>query len=105
MERSAERTEIRRRPVKYEMKTTYQHAYDKVTSGMDIYEAAWLWSNVAFGLALIPLAIWLSKKFGDRIGRFPMIQRFMKDLAGYNLNAAADFLATLSEFEKEKREN
>jgi hypothetical protein len=77
----------------------------KVTSGMDIYEAAWLWSNVAFGLALIPLAIWLSKKFGDRIGRFPMIQRFMKDLAGYNLNAAADFLATLSEFEEEKRDN
>jgi len=27
----------------------------------------------------------------------------MKELAGYNLNAASDFLATLSEFEEEKR--
>jgi hypothetical protein len=29
----------------------------------------------------------------------------MKDLAGYNLNAAAGFLDALSEFEEEHRDN
>lgn len=76
----------------------------KVAFGVDIYEAAWVWSNVAFGLALIPVAIWVSKKFGDRMDRSPKIQWLMKELAGYNLNAASDFLATLSEFEEEKRD-
>jgi hypothetical protein len=58
--------------------------------------------NVLFGLAIIPLAIWVSRKFGDRMGRSPIIQRLMRELAGYDLNAATGFLATLSEFEDEK---
>jgi flagellar biogenesis protein FliO len=57
--------------------------------------------NVLFGLAIIPMAIWVSRKFGDRMGRSPIIQRLMRELAGYNLNAATCFLATLSEFEDE----
>jgi hypothetical protein len=61
--------------------------------------------NVLFGLAIIPLAIWVSRKFGDRMGRSPIIQRLMRGLAGYDLNAATGFLATLSEFEDEKRYN
>ena len=67
--------------------------------------AAYLLANLLFGLAIIPLAIWLSKKFGDRTDRSPKIQWLMKEIAGYNLNAASDFLATLSEFEEEKRGN
>jgi hypothetical protein len=66
--------------------------------------AAYLLANLLFGLAIIPLAIWLSKKFGDRMDRSPKTQWLMKELAGYNLNAASDFLATLSEFEEEKRD-
>ena len=66
--------------------------------------AAYLLANLLFGLAIIPLAIWLSKKFGDRMDRSPKIQWLMKELAGYNPNAASDFLATLSEFEEEKRD-
>jgi hypothetical protein len=69
--------------------------------GLDIYEPAWVWSNVAFGLALIPLAIWVSRKFGDRMDRSPGIQAIMRSLAGYNLNAAVAFLATLKQFEEE----
>ena len=74
--------------------------------GIDAYKAlgaTYLLANLLFGLAIIPLAIWLSKKFGNRMGRLPNIQRLMKDLAGYNLNAASAFLATLSEFADEKR--
>jgi hypothetical protein len=74
--------------------------------GVDAYKAlgaAYLFANLLFGLAIIPLAIWLSKKFSSRMNRSPLMQRLMKDLAGYNLNAATDFLATLSEFEDEKQ--
>lgn len=60
-------------------------------------------TNVAMGLALIPSAIWVSRKFADRMDRSPAVQRFMRELAGYNITAASDFLATLSEFELEAR--
>ena len=66
---------------------------------------AYLLANLLLGLAIIPLAVWLSKRFGDRMDRSPKIQWLMKELSGYNLNAASDFLATLSEFEEEKRDN
>jgi hypothetical protein len=70
-------------------------------AGLDAYAAfggTVLGVNVLFGLAIIPLVIWASRKFGDRMHRSPMIQRLMITLAGYNLNAATAFLATLSEF-------
>ncbi len=66
-----------------------------------LFGTAFLLVNLALGLALIPLAIWVSGKFGERMGRSPAIQRLMRSLAGYNLNAATGFLATLSEFENE----
>ena len=69
--------------------------------GLEVYSLAWLWANVVFGLSLIPLAVWLSKKFSDRVGRSPFIQRLMEDIAGHNLNVATTFLSKLSEFEDE----
>jgi hypothetical protein len=72
--------------------------------GLDAYRlfgTAFLVSNLLVGLAIIPLALWLSKRFSDRMGRSPFLQRLMKDLAGYNLNAADGFLAKLSQFEDE----
>lgn len=65
------------------------------------YDVAWLWVNVLFGLMLIPLAVWLSKRYGDRFGRSPLVARLMSDVAGHNLNAAESFLAGLSEFQDE----
>jgi len=59
--------------------------------------------NVALGLALIPAAVWVSKRFGDRMDRSPAVRRLMRDLAGYNINAASGSLATLAEFEDETR--
>jgi hypothetical protein len=72
--------------------------------GVDAYRAfggGVLAVNVVFGLAMIPLAIWVSRKFDDRMGRSPMTQRLMRSVAGYDLNSATDFLATLSDFESE----
>jgi hypothetical protein len=68
-----------------------------------VFSGVYLIANLAMGLAIIPLAIWVSRKFADRVGRSPVIQWLMRELAGYNLNAAAGFLATLSEFENETR--
>jgi hypothetical protein len=69
--------------------------------GLDMVNSPWLWANVAFGVCLIPLALWLSKTFCERMGRFPFIQRVMNDLAGHNLNAASEFVAKLSGFAAE----
>ena len=73
--------------------------------GVDAYQvlgAPYLLANLSAGLAFIPLMIWLSKTFASRMSGSPTMQRVMRSLAGYNLNAAADFLATLSEFEEEE---
>jgi len=76
--------------------------------GLDAYRlfgAPYLAANLLVGLAIIPLAVWFSKRFSSRMNRSPVMQRLMKDLAGHNLNVATDFLATLSEFEDEQRDN
>ena len=61
----------------------------------------WLAANVAFSAAVVALAIFLAKKFGHRMTGSPVLQRFLKDLAGYNLNDAAGFLSSLAEFDEE----
>jgi hypothetical protein len=69
--------------------------------GLRVYSAAWLWANVLFGLALIPLALWVSERFGDRVRRSPLVQQVMNDMSGHSLNTARAFLAGVSEFEHE----
>lgn len=76
--------------------------------GVDTYRlfgTSWILWNVLVGLALgfglLVLWIWVSKKYGGRIGSSAFGRRFMRDIGGYNLNAAADFLATLAKFQKE----
>ena len=69
-----------------------------------VFDTAYLLGNLAVGLAIIPLAIWVSRRFADRMGHSPLMQRLMRELAGYNLNAATGFLAKLSEFENETRD-
>lgn len=66
-----------------------------------IFSSAWLAANVALGVAVIPLAVWISKRYADRMERSPLIQRLMRDLAGYNLNAATGFVSSLARFEEE----
>ena len=73
--------------------------------GLDAYRlfgVAWLSANLVFGLAVIPTAFWLAKKFGNLFDRFPLLQQLRDGLAGHSLKAALGFLTTLSEFEHEK---
>jgi hypothetical protein len=66
-----------------------------------VFSPAFLLTNVAIGLALIPVAIWVSRKYGHRTDRFPAVAWLTRELAGHYINATSDFLATLSEFERE----
>jgi len=73
--------------------------------GVDVYRTfdhAWLLSNVLFGLAIIPLAIWLARKYGDRVSGSKFGRKLLDDIAGHNLNEATEFLATLARFEEEE---
>ncbi|MGP0075161.1 MAG: hypothetical protein ACLPWF_24890 [Bryobacteraceae bacterium] len=72
--------------------------------GLDVYRLfglTWIVVNVAFGLGVLALGLWLARRFGARMAGTTFGQRFLRDLAGYNLNAASRFLATLAEFEDE----
>lgn len=66
-----------------------------------IFSGAWLAANLLFGLAVIALAVWISRRYADRMERSPWIQRLMRDLAGTNLNAALGFVGSVERFEKE----
>lgn len=72
--------------------------------GVDAYAtfgALWLVVNVLFGIALIPLLIWVSSRYADRMKRSPWLQRLMDDIAGRDLISATAFMEELSRFEKE----
>lgn len=66
-----------------------------------IFSGAWLAANVAFGVAVLLLAVWISRRYADRMERSPRIQRLMRSLSGYNLSAAEGFLNSLARFEEE----
>lgn len=66
-----------------------------------VFDAAWLVTNVLFGLAVIPLMLWGSKRYADRLQGSPFIQSLMDDIAGHSLKAATAFLNELSDFERE----
>ncbi|MHB1047333.1 MAG: hypothetical protein ACYC4P_15120 [Thermoanaerobaculia bacterium] len=72
---------------------------------VDAYEtfgAAFLAANLLFGVLVILLAVWTSRRYAARMGRSPLVQRLMRDLAGDSLNAAAGFLSSVSRFEEDE---
>ena len=73
--------------------------------GLDVYRAfgtPWLATNVAFGLAVIPLAIWVTRRFGDRFERSRIGRRLADDIAGRSLVSTMAELDELARFEKEE---
>ena len=65
-----------------------------------VFDTTWLVVNVLFGIAFIPLMLWLSKRFATRMNRSPLVQRVMDDIAGNNLKEATGFLDELASFER-----
>jgi hypothetical protein len=47
------------------------------------------------------VAIWASRKYGDRLGRSWLMRRVAEEIAGCDLRAAMDSLAKISEFDRE----
>ncbi len=73
-------------------------------TGLDpysIFSASWLVGNLLFGLAIIPVVLWVSKNYSHKFQSSPLVQALMNDIAGHSLNEAIGFLDKLSEFEKE----
>jgi hypothetical protein len=71
---------------------------------VDVYrtfDTGWLVANVAFGLAVLVVGLWLARRYGARFRNTAFGERLMRDLGGQNLNAASAFLAMLAQFEKE----
>jgi len=66
-----------------------------------MFSLSWLAANLAVGIAVIPLAVWIARRTADRMQHSPLIQTLLRDIAGYNLTAALGFVGTLAEFEKE----
>jgi serine/threonine-protein kinase len=76
----------------------------KVTADVDAYRSfgtAWIVSNFAFSVAACGCTLWLSRWTAARHGGSSFVGRIANDLAGYNLNAAAQALSSLAEFERE----
>jgi hypothetical protein len=57
--------------------------------------------NVLSGLAIIPLKIWLVRKYGDHTGQLPRGLRVINDIARYKPERGAEFIRTLARFEEE----
>lgn len=64
--------------------------------------AAFLIANLLFGILVILLAVWASRRYAARMERSPLVQSLMRDLAGDSLNAAAGFLSSISRFEEDE---
>jgi hypothetical protein len=57
--------------------------------------AAW---NIAGGIAFIPLAIWLSRRYGERLSRSSIVRHIADSITGRDIAAAREYLEKLRRF-------
>ena len=76
--------------------------------GVNLYDstyfrqfAAW---NIAFGVAVIPLLILISRRYGERLARTSVIRHIADSIAGTDIAAAREYLEKLRRFESEARD-
>jgi hypothetical protein len=70
--------------------------------GIDLYEGfgwPWILANLALGVSVLVVAVWASRRHGDRIRKSPLWKRIADGLAGRRLVEAQGFLRDLDEFE------
>jgi hypothetical protein len=68
--------------------------------GVDLYAAGWGWlaANALFGLAVIPVAIFLAKRYGDRLAAYSPLRALADTIAGRDLAEALDSLGAIRRF-------
>src|SRR5579859_551846 len=57
--------------------------------------AAW---NIAGGVAFIPLAMWVSRRYGERLSRSSIVRHIADSIAGRDIAAAREYLEKLRRF-------
>jgi hypothetical protein len=71
--------------------------------GVDAYatfSSAWLIGNVVFGLVVLAVGVWASKRYAGRVANSPSLRWLMDTLAGHNLHTATAALRSLAQFEE-----
>jgi hypothetical protein len=66
-----------------------------------LFGAWYIVANLALGIAAIPILLWLARRYGERLARRPLLRRLADDVAGRNLTAALEHLASLAAFAEE----
>jgi hypothetical protein len=64
-----------------------------------IFSSEWLIANVVFGLLIVAVAVWASRRYAGRITSSSSLRWLADNLAGHSLRTAADFLQLLAQFE------
>lgn len=71
--------------------------------GIDAYavlDTSWLVANALFGVAVIPITLWIANRFRAHWQNSPRFQQFLDDVAGRSLREAETYLKELSDFER-----
>lgn len=72
--------------------------------GFDIYRgigSAWIALNLALGLAVIPLAIWIARRHAEQVSGSPLLNHVSDAIAGRSLAAARAHLEEIRRFQDE----
>ena len=70
--------------------------------GVDLFAVLsplYIAANVVFGLAVIPAAIWLTRRYADRLEGSGFVRALGREIAGSDLRAALEYLDTIDRFE------
>lgn len=65
------------------------------------FDSRWIAANILWSVALIPLMLWVARRYGEQLSSSPLLQRLANDLAGRSLNDATAFAQRLVEFERQ----
>jgi hypothetical protein len=63
-----------------------------------LFGAAWVWSNIGFGVATAAIVVWAAKRFGPRLSAFSFAKGLADNIAGVSLKKAATALAAAKSF-------
>jgi hypothetical protein len=64
-----------------------------------VFNAAWFAGNVLFGIAVLVLALWVARRFSERLEGAPLLRRLLRDLGGRSLGEAERAVASIDRFE------
>lgn len=72
--------------------------------GVSLYENPWFVQfalvNVGAGIAIIPLAIWVARRYGGRLSKTSALRHIADSIAGRDIAAAREAIAKLRRFEE-----